>query len=369
MRPCWNVAALLAVGFASMGARAEEILNVGDPAPPLKVGGWVKGEKVEGFAPGKTYVVEFWATWCGPCKDSIPHLTELAHKHKDVAFLGIDVREEDPKQVEPFVKAMGEKMDYRVAVDEVSAGGDGRDGAMFTGWLKAADERGIPSAFVVRDGKIAWIGHPMGLDEPLAKILGGDWDLKVAAEERVANRARAKEMARVQQQVFEPFRAKDYPATLAAIRKQVESDPGLAERYEWVEFACLCNGVDVEKGLALGKKIMKAHEGDAGMLNTMSWLVVDPANKVDPDPRVARLALEASRRAVELTKGEDPANLDTLATALYWTGDAAEAVEVEEKALKRAEAEAGYPESPELKPYRASLERFRKAATEQAKRR
>ena len=34
-------------------------------------------------------VVEFWATWCGPCRTSIPHLIELQKKFKDVMFVGI----------------------------------------------------------------------------------------------------------------------------------------------------------------------------------------------------------------------------------------------------------------------------------------
>jgi hypothetical protein len=52
------IVACLAPGLA----RAGDILNIGDPAPKLAVSGWVKGEKVEKLEPGKTYVVEFWAT-------------------------------------------------------------------------------------------------------------------------------------------------------------------------------------------------------------------------------------------------------------------------------------------------------------------
>ncbi len=113
-------------------------------------------------------MVEFWATWCGPCRATIPHLTELAHKYKDkgVRFIGVDVWERDTKLVAPFLAEMGDKMDYSVALDDVPKDGKPADGAMAKNWMKAAEENGIPTAFVVRDGKIAWIGHPIEMDEP-----------------------------------------------------------------------------------------------------------------------------------------------------------------------------------------------------------
>src|ERR1700710_690945 len=81
-------------------------LTVGSPAPTLEVTKWYKGEPVTAFDHSKTYVVEFWATWCGPCRESIPHLTELQKKHADVTFIGVSVEadEKDVETVKSFVE-------------------------------------------------------------------------------------------------------------------------------------------------------------------------------------------------------------------------------------------------------------------------
>jgi thiol-disulfide isomerase/thioredoxin len=170
-RPILFVAALL--GVAYFGG-ASPTLKVGDPAPKLLTGNWVQGEPVKEFQKGKAYIVEFWATWCGPCRASIPHLNELYSKFQDkgLVVIGQNIAEKEDDKVAPFVKKMGEKMTYRVALDQKSGSDQGK---MLETWMAAAGQGGIPTAFLVdTKGIIVWIGSPMALnDKMIENVLAG----------------------------------------------------------------------------------------------------------------------------------------------------------------------------------------------------
>src|SRR5262245_60094525 len=113
------------LGWSEAGT-AGEPLKVGDPAPRQADMDFIKGDRVARLDRGKVYVIEFWGTWCGPCRAIIPHLTRLQQKHKDVIFIGVSAYERDPKGVKAFVDRMGDKMAYRVALDTVSEGAEPR---------------------------------------------------------------------------------------------------------------------------------------------------------------------------------------------------------------------------------------------------
>lgn len=171
MRSTLRIVLSSALMISAVAAFAADVAP-GLKAPALDVKTWYKGTPVKAFEAKKLYVVEFWATWCGPCRESIPHLTEMAKKNKDVTFVGVSIWEDDKDgNIKKFVTDMGEKMDYNV-------GYSGNKTGMAETWMKAANQNGIPTAFVVKDGKILWIGHPMELEKPLGEIKAGKFDLE-----------------------------------------------------------------------------------------------------------------------------------------------------------------------------------------------
>lgn len=295
VRPVAAIAATVAI--VAPAAHAAP-LKVGSPAPALKLSKWVKGAPVTKFAKGHVYVVEFWATWCGPCKTTIPHLTQMAKKLSGKAtFIGVSISEgtdDYQAKVAKFVKDMGPKMDYSVAIDTAP-----RAGFMSTNWMDAAGQNGIPTAFVVdKDGKIAWIGHPMEMEEPLAQIIAGTFNPSAAAAKR--------EAAEAAQRAIQ--------GRIAAFQKALRTGDASVNKL----------------AAELGESEMAKTE--PGLLNFIAWSLIDPTS--GPKNGDAGLALRLAQRAVELTQSKDGTILDTLALAQFKTGDVAGAIKTGELALK-----------------------------------
>ncbi|MEZ7893084.1 MAG: TlpA disulfide reductase family protein [Candidatus Wallbacteria bacterium] len=128
--------------------------KVGENFKEISAAGWLNSEGAKiADSKGKITVLEFWATWCPPCRASIPHLIELYNQYKDKGVNFISLTAEEKSVVEPFAKEM--KMPYTIGFGSNTS--------------KDYNVKGIPTAFIIgADGKIAWEGHPMmGLDEAL----------------------------------------------------------------------------------------------------------------------------------------------------------------------------------------------------------
>ncbi len=150
----------------SFSCIAAEKAWPGELAPPLNVekllqapaGTVASWEALK----GKVVVLEFWATWCGPCIEAVPHLNELADEFKEQPVQFIAITDEKESVVQPFLKRKA--MRAWVALDT--------DRSMFKGYGVS----GIPHTVVVgTNGVIAAVTHPTSLSARVIKnVLAGE---------------------------------------------------------------------------------------------------------------------------------------------------------------------------------------------------
>ena len=219
--------ALATVAAVAQQAAPEPTLKAGSEVSlePLAAATWVQGEAPKSFEPGKVYMFECWATWCGPCIAAIPHVNELHQKYsaKGLRVFGMNVWEDGLDKVEKFVKAKGDGMSYPVAYT-------GKGSAFDKTWLNAAGVRGIPHAFVVMDGKIVFTSHPSQITESVIEaLLSGEAGAKKAADEINAAKASRSKLSAVMQAYRQASAKGDAEAMAAQIAEFEKIDPKSAQ--------------------------------------------------------------------------------------------------------------------------------------------
>jgi len=295
-----TVGTWLLVGVPAMA------LELGDEAPPLNVKKWVKGGPVD-LKEGRgknVYVIEFWATWCGPCIRGIPHMTALQKKYRDQGVVVVSISSSDRslEAVTNFVNVMGDRMGYVVGYE------DKNDAPTDRAYMDGFKKEGIPQCFVVdKQGKIVWEGHPVfGLDEVLATILTGKYDIQKLRE--VGEKASKEKLEKL-------------TAQREALLKYLEAAGKSA---------------DPKDSRALGEKAFAAVKNDPDLLNELSWTIL---TSEEIKGRDLELALRAAKLANELTEGKDFMILDTYARALFDNGKVQEAVDCQKKVLELVAAD------------------------------
>jgi thiol-disulfide isomerase/thioredoxin len=306
--------------------KAEVTLHVGDEPPALKADHWLQGEEVKSFEKGKVYVVEFWATWCGPCIVMMPHMAELQTqlREKGVVFIGYSKKDDTNTQekVEAFVKRRGPKLGYTFCFAESPK--------VYESYMAASGHGGIPCCFVIdRDTKIAYIGHPMYLDFVLPKVVEGRWTPDDNAE-----------VAKIEKDVNAVFQAlSEKPdvvlKTLADFDKRYPALAGVpyfnAER-----LTSMLELKKYEDAKIFARNLMNKarRNSDDTLYTTVARTLRGKDGRTQPALR--EMAIKSAEEALALL-GEDARGLMGVALTSYALGDATRGKSFAAKSLAKAE--------------------------------
>jgi len=147
------------------------------PAPEFVVSDWLSARP---NATGKVVIIDFWATWCQPCIQSLPHMNQLADRFRDDVVV-IGVTSERPEAVHAGLNRLDMTLNdfhYSVATDPKAR------------MQKALGVTGIPHIIVVTsDWTIAWKGHPTALTaDRLEQVVVGNRAVITAMEDAQCRR-------------------------------------------------------------------------------------------------------------------------------------------------------------------------------------
>jgi len=339
MRRSYRLLVMLLVGGLFDGI-ALAGLKPGDSAPPLYVSNWVKLNPFSNWKPGKpldlakaakgkVVLLEFWATWCPPCIQLIPHTDELYNEHKDDGLLVVGITDSAKGQrlsaVKRFVERRGDGMNYPVAYDS-------SERSSFA-YIYDAGGFGLPHAVVIgKDGRIVWMGHP-GMPEMETIIK----DLLMNRYDPAVYKAKAEREARIQPLLMEFNQAlsrSDWEKCISVANAILEIDPA---HFDAMRFAVAILIEEIESPQRLSTWVDQFIEEYPDRVEALSNLAELLINVPDLTKRQPQLAVRAAEAAYKADPSETQA-IEAVAYVAYYTGRLDKAIDFQKKAVESADA-------------------------------
>jgi len=331
---------------------AAKTLSIGSAAPKLDVEHWLQDgngyfKQVTEFKPDHVYVVEFWATWCPPCVDSMPHLAELQNQYRGQNVQIISISDEPLETVEAFLKretdgADGQKTTFHEITAAYSLTTD-PDRSAHEDYMEASNQQGIPTSFIVgKDGQIEWIGHPMELDGPLEQVVKGTWDRDEFGRVYVAQQ----NFTNVIQQVSQLVNTQKFAAAIEVLDAELKKDlpEEIASRYVAVKHQVkLMGGIIDAEVTAFLQEQLATNKGEPVGVARIGMMLYQAAQQQDGLDEVLKLAIEALQQEVD-GAGQDlqPLLYDTLARLQQTVGDLDAAIQSQQAAVDSASGSTKY---------------------------
>lgn len=325
-------------------------ITIGSAAPQLDIEHWIQdGEgqfaKVTEFEQDKVYIVEFWATWCGPCIAAMPHIAQLQQSYADRGVQVVSITREDVETVEKFLDRTVRNADedaepktYRDLTSSYCLTAD-PDESSSRDYMRAAKRNGIPCAFIVgKDARIEWIGHPMTIDEPLEKIVTDSWNRDEFAQEYVAEQ----ETNEVLSNVSSLMRRKKTEEAIAVLDDYIDNGKldSQKARFRTIKFQVLVGDKErADEASEYALELLADESLDATSVNNISWTIYQLAktDRLQGD-ELLKAALDVSqKRAVDEAGKMKPFLLDTVAHLQHQLGDREAALETQRSAIESAD--------------------------------